>query len=67
VDCDPRGSASTALPEGVENQSWAWLVDGILQQVVRIYPAQPLQAFRSTCRHWKAVADQNPSVGAPAV
>jgi hypothetical protein len=56
----PRGSVSTTLPEGVENQSWAWLVDGILQQVVQnLCGHNSLQAFRSTCRHWKAVADQN--------
>jgi hypothetical protein len=56
----PRGSASTALPEGVENLSWAWLVDGILQQVVQnLCGHNSLQAFRLTCRHWKAVADQN--------
>lgn len=56
----PRGSTSTALPEGVENLSWAWLVDGILQQVVQYLSGHnSLQAFRLTCRHWKAVADQN--------
>ncbi|KAF6253528.1 hypothetical protein COO60DRAFT_408782 [Scenedesmus sp. NREL 46B-D3] len=56
----PRGSTSTALPEGVENLSWAWLVDGILQQVVQYLSGHnSLQAFRLTCRHWKAVADQS--------
>lgn len=56
----PRGSQSTSLPEGVENLSWAWLVDGILQQVVQYLTGHnSLQAFRGTCRHWKAVADQN--------
>lgn len=56
----PRGSQSTALPEGVENLSWAWLVDGILQQVVQFLTGHnSLQSFRGTCRHWKAVADQN--------
>eukprot|EP00878_Enallax_costatus_P003223 GHUV01003426.1.p1 GENE.GHUV01003426.1~~GHUV01003426.1.p1 ORF type:complete len:738 (+),score=210.60 GHUV01003426.1:346-2559(+) len=56
----PRGSQSTSLPEGVENLSWAWLVDGILQQVVQYLTGHnSLQSFRGTCRHWRAVADQN--------
>jgi hypothetical protein len=55
----PRGTC-TALPEGVENRGWAWLMEGILQQVVQgLVGHGSIKAFRQTCRHWKAVADVN--------
>lgn len=56
-----RQSSSGLSPcLGAENQGWAWLVDGILQQVVQHLAAHvSLKAFRLTCKHWKNVADQN--------
>ena len=55
-----RAPAPPAPPPGSENTSWAWLVEGILAQVVaRLVGSPALASFRRACSHWRAVADHN--------
>jgi hypothetical protein len=73
---EPSGSLAASVsalaeravsqPPGSENQSWAWLVEAILSQVVAHLAAPAsLRAFRSVCRHWKAVSDHHLRALAP--
>lgn len=59
---------SSESPDNEGKSSWAWLVDGVLQQVVVHLEgnSSSLRAFRATCQHWRACADATMQALAPS-
>lgn len=58
---------SCETPRFDGGSGWAWLVDGVLQQVIACIQASntSLSAFRATCTNWRACADATMETLAP--
>lgn len=55
-------AAAAAAAEAAGPQvcdSWEWMVEGVLREVLSSLDFPALKRFRLTCARWRAVADRN--------